>query len=192
MLLIIDNYDSFTYNLYQYFLELNIEVLVRKNDSIDIDEIRLMSPSHIVISPGPCSPEKTGISKKVIQNFSGKIPILGVCIGHQAIGQVFGASVVKAKKPIHGKSSKIYHQGIGILKGVSRPFVAARYHSLVIEISSLPNILEITSWTIDKNGNIEEIMGIRHKRFLVEGVQYHPESILTEDGHKILKNFINY
>ncbi|ARC54681.1 anthranilate synthase [Candidatus Riesia sp. GBBU] len=191
MILIIDNYDSFTYNLYQYFCELGKKVIVKRNDKISLKEIGYISPSHIVISPGPGSPNSTGISSNVVSFFSKKIPILGICIGHQVIGQVFGASVIKAKIPFHGKASLIYHKDVGIMKNVSSPIKGARYHSLIIDAKSIPSVLEVTCWTI-KKGKFDEIMGIRHKKLPIEGLQFHPESILTESGHKLLKNFLEY
>jgi anthranilate synthase component 2 len=185
MLLVIDNYDSFTYNLVQYFLELDEEVRVFRNDEITIDEIGRLKPSTIVISPGPCTPNEAGISVPTIQEFAGKIPILGVCLGHQAIGQAFGGKIIRAKKVMHGKTSMIRHDGKTIFKDLPNPFEATRYHSLVIEKESLPDCLEVTAWTDDS-----EIMGVRHKTLKVEGVQFHPESILTKEGKELLSNFI--
>ncbi len=186
MLLMIDNYDSFTYNLVQYFGELGEEVMVFRNDEITPDEISRLKPARIVISPGPCSPSKAGISVPLIGSHCGQTPILGVCLGHQSIGQAFGGKIVHAKQPMHGKTSPIFHKGAGMFRGLPNPFTATRYHSLVIERESLPDCLEITAWTEDG-----EIMGVRHKTLPVEGLQFHPESILTEHGHKLLKNFLN-
>lgn len=193
MILIIDNYDSFTYNLVQYLGEIGLKgdniadrLEVYRNDKITIDEIYKLSPDAILISPGPCTPLKSGISNEVIREFAGKIPIIGVCLGHQCIGYVFGGNIVRAKKLMHGKTSLIYHDGKKIFQNIENPFVATRYHSLVIERSTLPDCLEITAWTEEG-----EIMGVRHKEYEIEGVQFHPESILTKVGKKILKNFIN-
>jgi anthranilate synthase component II len=185
MLLMIDNYDSFTYNLVQYFGELGQEVVVHRNDEIDLAGVAKLAPTHIVVSPGPCTPNEAGISVPLIMEFAGKIPILGVCLGHQSIGQAFGGKIVHAKQLMHGKTSQIYHQDAGVFKGLPNPFRATRYHSLVIERESLPDCLEITAWTED-----DEIMGVRHKTLAVEGVQFHPESILTEYGHEMLANFL--
>jgi anthranilate synthase component 2 len=190
MLLMIDNYDSFTYNLVQYFGELGAEVEVFRNDKITIDQIIDLDPDQIVISPGPCTPNEAGISVPAIQHFAGKKPILGVCLGHQSIGQAFGGKIVHAREIMHGKTSMIYHKGVGIFRGIENPFEATRYHSLVIEKESLPACLEITAWTEDENGKLDEIMGVRHKEYAVEGMQFHPESILTEHGHDLLKNFL--
>jgi len=186
MLLMIDNYDSFTYNLVQYFGELGEDVVVYRNDEITIKEIEQLKPHIIVISPGPCSPKEAGISVEVIKHFSGKIPILGVCLGHQSIGYAFGAEIVRAKCLMHGKTSLIFHDGKTIFKHIENPFEATRYHSLAIKKESLANDFIISAWTVDG-----EIMGIRHKKFLLEGIQFHPESILTKEGKRILKNFIN-
>jgi anthranilate synthase component 2 len=185
MLLMIDNYDSFTYNLVQYFGELGQEVVVYRNDEIDLDRVAALAPTHIVVSPGPCTPNEAGISVPLIQRFAGKVPILGVCLGHQSIGQAFGGKIVHAKQLMHGKTSQIHHRGVGVFRGLPNPFRATRYHSLVIERESLPDCLEITAWTED-----DEIMGVRHKTLAVEGVQFHPESILTEYGHEMLANFL--
>ena len=185
MLLMIDNYDSFTYNLVQYFGELGEDVHVYRNDQITVDEITGLSPDRIVISPGPCTPNEAGISIDTIKAFTGKLPILGVCLGHQSIGQAFGGKIVHAKELMHGKTSMIYHNDVGVFKGLSNPFEATRYHSLVVQRESLPECLEVTAWTDD-----DEIMGLRHKEYAVEGVQFHPESILTEHGHALLKNFL--
>lgn len=185
MLLMIDNYDSFTFNLVQYFGELDEDVLVKRNDEISIAEITKLSPHKIVISPGPCSPNEAGISLAAIQAFAGKIPLLGVCLGHQAIGQAFGGKVVHAKSLMHGKTSQITHANRGVFVGLPSPYRATRYHSLVIDRDTCPPELEITAWTDDG-----EIMGVRHKTLAVEGVQFHPESIMTEHGHQLLKNFL--
>ena len=191
MLLMIDNYDSFTYNLVQYFGELEQDVKVFRNDKITIDHIKDLSPSHIVISPGPCTPNEAGISIDVINNFKKEIPILGVCLGHQSIGQAFGGKIVHAKNIMHGKTSNIYHTGTDVFKGFENPFTATRYHSLVIEKDTLPDCFEITAWTKNKDGGVSEIMGIKHKDFLISGVQFHPESILTAYGHELLGNFLS-
>ncbi|MGD8572265.1 MAG: aminodeoxychorismate/anthranilate synthase component II [Gammaproteobacteria bacterium] len=190
MLLMIDNYDSFTYNLVQYFGELQADVQVFRNDKIAIAEIEKLKPSHLVISPGPCTPNEAGISLEAIKHFAGKVPILGVCLGHQSIGQAFGGKIVHANAIMHGKTSMIYHKGEGVFKGIDSPFEATRYHSLVIDKNSVPDCLAITAWTEDANGKLDEIMGVRHKELEVEGVQFHPESILTEHGHTLLKNFL--
>ncbi|MBL3529383.1 MAG: aminodeoxychorismate/anthranilate synthase component II [gamma proteobacterium endosymbiont of Lamellibrachia anaximandri] len=189
MLLMIDNYDSFTYNLVQYLGELGADVWVRRNDEISIDEIEALMPDHIVISPGPCTPAEAGISVEAIKTFAGRIPLLGVCLGHQSIGQAFGGRIVHAREVMHGKTSPIHHADSGVFSGLENPFEATRYHSLVIERSTLPDCLEITAWT-EKAGELDEIMGVRHKRLDVQGVQFHPESILTQHGHDMLRNFI--
>jgi len=191
MLLMIDNYDSFTYNLVQYFGELGQDIQVFRNDQISIEEIEAKSPTHLVVSPGPCTPNEAGISIAAIEHFKGKIPILGVCLGHQSIGQAFGGKVVHAGQVMHGKTSLVYHKGAGVFAGLSNPFEATRYHSLVIEKTSVPDCLEVTAWTQTKAGDIEEIMGVRHKELAIEGVQFHPESILTQHGHDMLRNFLN-
>ncbi len=185
MLLMIDNYDSFTYNLVQYFGELGEEVTVFRNDEIDLAGVAAQKPDHIVISPGPCTPTEAGVSVPVIKEFAGKVPLLGVCLGHQSIGQAFGGKIIHAKQVMHGKTSLIHHADKGVFRGLPNPFQATRYHSLVIERESIPDCLEITAWTEDG-----EIMGVRHKTLAVEGVQFHPESILTEHGHKMLENFL--
>jgi anthranilate synthase component 2 len=190
MLLMIDNYDSFTYNLVQYFGELGAEIRVFRNDEITLKQIEELAPSHIVISPGPCTPTEAGISIEAIKHFGGKIPLLGVCLGHQGIGEAFGGKVVRAKRVMHGKISRIHHRGQGVFTGLPNPFNATRYHSLVIEQASLPECLEVTAWTENADGSIEEIMGVRHKTLAIEGVQFHPESILTEHGHQLLQNFL--
>jgi anthranilate synthase component 2 len=186
MLLMIDNYDSFTYNLVQYLAEIGQEVKVVRNDKISIEEINKLNPQYIVISPGPCTPNEAGISLELIEAFKGKIPILGVCLGHQSIGQAFGGSIIHAQTIMHGKTSKIFHNNKGVFSGIKDPFVATRYHSLVIEKQTLPNCFDITAWTDDN-----EIMGIKHKELAIEGVQFHPESILSEHGHDLLKNFLD-
>ncbi len=190
MLLMIDNYDSFTYNLVQYLGELGADVEVHRNDEITLDEMIARQPEKLMISPGPCTPDEAGISMEAIKTFAGKIPILGVCLGHQSIGQVFGGKIVHAKEIMHGKTSLIYHKGEHVFTGLSNPYTATRYHSLVIEKESLPDCLEITAWTQTENGEMDEIMGVRHKTMNVEGVQFHPESILTEHGHDLLNNFL--
>ena len=188
MLLMIDNYDSFTYNLVQYFSELGQEVIVKRNDKISLKEITNLNPEFLVLSPGPCTPNEAGLSLDIVNNFKGKIPILGVCLGHQTIGQAFGGKITHAKTIMHGKTSDIHHINKGVFKGLSNPFTATRYHSLVIDRESLPDCFEITAWTDD-----EEIMGICHKELFIEGVQFHPESILSEHGHDLLRNFVkNY
>jgi len=190
MLVMIDNYDSFTYNLVQYFGELGEEVRVFRNDETTIDEIRDLKPSRIVLSPGPCTPNEAGISMAVIEAFAGVVPILGVCLGHQALGQVFGGKIVHAGEIMHGKTSMIHHSEVGVFSGLENPFEATRYHSLVIEKESIPDCLEITAWSETENGEFDEIMGVRHKNYPVQGVQFHPESILTQHGHQLLKNFL--
>ena len=191
MLLMIDNYDSFTYNLVQYFGELGVDIRVFRNDEITLGEISAMKPDQIVLSPGPCTPAEAGISVASITEFAGKIPILGVCLGHQSIGEAFGGKIIRAKRVMHGKISPIHHKGKGVFKDLPSPFNATRYHSLVIEQDSLPDCLEVTAWTQNPDGSIEEIMGVRHKTLAVEGVQFHPESILSEHGHQMLKNFLD-
>ena len=190
MLLMIDNYDSFTYNLVQYFGELGAEVRVVRNDAIDVPGIEKLAPSHIVISPGPCTPNEAGVSLAVFEKLTGRIPILGVCLGHQSLGQAFGGKVVRARQIMHGKTSMIRHNGVGVFAGLNDPFEATRYHSLVVEKDSLPEQLEVTAWTEDAEGKLDEIMGLRHKTWRAEGVQFHPESILTQQGHDLLKNFL--
>jgi len=191
MMLMIDNYDSFTYNLVQYLGELGADVQVHRNDQISLDEIKKLNPQCIMISPGPCTPNEAGVSMQAIEKFAGKLPMLGVCLGHQSIGQVFGGKIVHAKKIMHGKTSQIFHNNTGVFKNLKSPYVATRYHSLVIEKESLPDCLEITAWTENADGSMDEIMGVRHKEYDIEGVQFHPESILTEHGHDLLKNFLN-
>jgi len=190
MLLMIDNYDSFTYNLVQYFGELGEDVRVYRNDQISLDGIETLAPDYIVISPGPCTPNEAGISIDVIHHFRGRIPILGVCLGHQSIGQAFGGRVVHANRIMHGKTSEIHHNNTDVFRGIDSPFTATRYHSLVIEKETLPDCLAITGWTENPDGEMDEIMGVRHKRYPVSGVQFHPESILTAYGHELLKNFL--
>ena len=191
MMIMIDNYDSFTYNLVQYLGELGADVEVHRNDQITVDEIEKLKPERIMISPGPCTPNEAGVSMQTIEHFAGKLPILGVCLGHQSIGQVFGGKIIHAKKIMHGKTSMIFHNDKGVFKGLKNPYEATRYHSLVIEKESLPDCLEITAWTENADGSIDEIMGVKHKELAIEGVQFHPESILTEHGHDLLRNFIN-
>ena len=189
-LVMIDNYDSFTYNLVQYFGELGGDVTVVRNDEMTLEDIAAMQPDKLVISPGPCTPKEAGISVEAILHFAGKLPILGVCLGHQSIGYAFGGKIIHAKEIMHGKTSAVYHHDEGVFKGLSNPFTATRYHSLVIDQDSLPDCLQVTAWTQDKQGNRDEIMGVRHKTLDVEGVQFHPESILTDHGHDLLKNFL--
>jgi len=191
MLLMIDNYDSFTYNLVQYLDELKADVEVHRNDKITIEQISERNPKQIVISPGPCDPKQAGVSIDTIKHFAGKIPILGVCLGHQSIGEAFGGKIVHAKKIMHGKTSMMYHKDTGVFSDLNMPFEATRYHSLVIEKDSLPECFEVTSWTQTESGEVDEIMGIRHKQFNIQGIQFHPESILTEHGHQMLQNFLD-
>ncbi|MCX2979196.1 anthranilate synthase component II [Candidatus Marimicrobium litorale] len=190
MLLMIDNYDSFTYNVVQYLGELGAEVVVVRNDEIAVTDIAAMDPEKIVISPGPCTPNEAGISMEVIREYAGKVPLLGICLGHQSLGQVFGGEVVRARQVMHGKTSPIYHRSEGVFAGLSQPFEATRYHSLVVERDSLPDCLEVTAWTQNEAGEVDEIMGLRHRELAVEGVQFHPESILTAHGHDLLRNFL--
>ena len=191
MLLMIDNYDSFTYNIVQYFGELNQEVKVVRNDAVTLDDIERWQPKYLVIGPGPCSPSEAGISIPAIQYFAGKIPLLGVCLGHQAIGQAFGGDIIRAKKVMHGRLSDMYHSDTGIFSNLPSPFAATRYHSLVIDQATVPDCLEVTCWTNEADGSMEEIMGVKHKTLPIEGVQFHPESILSEHGHQIFKNFLD-
>lgn len=191
MLLMIDNYDSFTYNIVQYLGELKVDVKVFRNDEISIAEIEKLAPERLVISPGPCTPNEAGISVAVLQHFAGKMPILGICLGHQSIGQVFGGKVVRARQVMHGKTSPIHHNSEGVFAGLAQPFEATRYHSLVVERESLPDCLEVTAWTEHEDGSFDEIMGLRHREFAIEGVQFHPESILSAHGHELLQNFLN-
>ena len=190
MLLMIDNYDSFTFNLVQYFGELGEDVRVVRNDELDVAGIAALAPARIVLSPGPCTPNEAGVSLDVLRELAGSVPIFGVCLGHQAIGQAFGGKVVRAQRIMHGKTSMIHHGGQGVFRGLPDPFEATRYHSLVVEKDSLPDCLEVTAWTVDEDGRLDEIMGLRHRGFDVEGVQFHPESILTQHGHDLLRNFI--
>ena len=192
MLLMIDNYDSFTYNIVQYLSELGADVVVHRNDEIGLDEIERLEPQFIVISPGPCTPREAGISMDVVRRFGGRIPLLGVCLGHQCIGAVFGGDVVRARQVMHGKTSMIHHAGAGVFEGLPMPFEATRYHSLIVARDTLPGDLEMTAWTQHEDGTIDEIMGLRHRALAIEGVQFHPESILTEEGKKLLKNFLDY
>lgn len=189
MLLMIDNYDSFTYNLYQYFCELGAEVLVRRNDELSLQDIEQLAPSHLVISPGPCTPDQAGISVSAIAHFSTRLPILGVCLGHQAMAQAFGANIVRARQVMHGKTSQIEHRGTGVFNGLAQPLTVTRYHSLVIEPASLPDCFEVTAWT-QTPGQDDEIMGIAHRSLALHGVQFHPESILSQQGHQLLDNFL--
>ena len=188
--LMIDNYDSFTYNLVQYLQELGAEVLVHRNDQITIEDIEALNPDRLMVSPGPCTPNEAGVSIAAIKHFAGKLPILGVCLGHQSIGQAFGGKVVRARQVMHGKTSPIHHSGVGIFRDLPSPYIATRYQSLVVEKDSLPDCLEITAWTQNADGSMDEIMGMRHKTLPIEGVQYHPESILSEHGHALLENFL--
>jgi anthranilate synthase component II len=190
MLLMIDNYDSFTYNLVQYLGELGAEVKVVRNDEIGVSDIEAMKPDRIVISPGPCTPNEAGISVETIKTYAGRIPILGVCLGHQSIGQAFGGHIIHAREVMHGKTSPIHHSDQGVFQGLDNPFQATRYHSLVIDKSCLPECLEVIAWTQQEDGSLDEIMGVRHKELQVQGVQFHPESILTRHGHDLLRNFI--
>ncbi|RYM67867.1 aminodeoxychorismate synthase component II [Serratia liquefaciens] len=189
MLLLIDNYDSFTYNLYQYFCELGAEVLVKRNDELQLADIERLAPQRLVISPGPCTPNEAGISLAAIQHFTGKLPILGVCLGHQALGQAFGAKVVRAREVMHGKTSAIRHLDSGVFRGLNNPLTVTRYHSLVLEAATLPDCFEVTAWS-ERDGVRDEIMGIRHRQLALEGVQFHPESIISEQGHQLLDNFL--
>lgn len=191
MLLMIDNYDSFTYNVVQYLGELGADVAVHRNDTITVDEIEAMAPERIVISPGPCSPDEAGISLEVVRRFAGRLPILGVCLGHQCIGQVFGGKVIRAGQVMHGKTSLIHHRGEGVFTDLANPFEATRYHSLVVDKDHWPeDELEITAWTENEDGSLEEVMGLRHRSLAIEGVQFHPESIMTRHGHDLLQNFL--
>ena len=190
MLLMIDNYDSFTFNVVQYLAELGADVHVVRNDELTIEQIKALQPERIVISPGPCTPNEAGVSLEVIKTFAGLIPMLGICLGHQSICQAFGGDVVRAKAVMHGKTSPIHHTGMGVFADLPSPFTATRYHSLVVDQPTLPSCLEITAWTQTDQGEVDEIMGFRHKQFAIEGVQFHPESILTEHGHDLLNNFL--
>lgn len=190
MLLMIDNYDSFTWNVVQYLGELGAEVEVRRNDELSVEDIEAMAPEKIVISPGPCTPNEAGISMATIERFAGRIPLLGICLGHQSLGQVFGGDVVRARQVMHGKTSAIHHRNEGVFQGLEQPLIATRYHSLVVDWKTLPDCLEVTAWTCNEQGEPDEIMGLRHKTLDVEGVQFHPESILTHQGHELLNNFL--
>lgn len=190
MLLMLDNYDSFTYNLVQYLGELGAEVKVVRNDELPIEALEDLAPERIVVSPGPCTPNEAGISLATLERFAGKLPVLGVCLGHQSLGQAFGGEVVRAREPMHGKTSPVYHNGEGVFAGLPNPFTVTRYHSLVVKRETLPDCLEITAWTQHPDGSLDEIMGLRHREFMIEGVQFHPESILTEHGHDLLANFL--
>ena len=190
MIVMIDNYDSFTYNLVQYLGELGAEVQVFRNDQIGVDQVAALKPERIVLSPGPCTPNEAGICLELIERLKGRFPILGVCLGHQAIGQAFGGKVVRARQVMHGKTSPIHHQAQGVFSGLPSPFTATRYHSLIVERAGLPAEFEVTAWTQHEDGSVDEIMGLRHRTLPVEGVQFHPESILTEHGHAMLKNFL--
>jgi len=190
MLLMIDNYDSFTYNLVQYFGELGAQVEVHRNDQITLAQIEALRPERIVVSPGPCTPNEAGVSLAVIEHFAGKLPLLGVCLGHQSIGQAFGAKVVHAKTIMHGKTSMVHHHNVGVFKGLKNPLEATRYHSLVLAADSLPDCLEVTAWSEDEHGELDAIMGVRHKTLAIDGLQFHADSILTECGHEMLKNFL--
>ncbi|MFK8043021.1 anthranilate synthase component II [Congregibacter sp.] len=190
MLLMIDNYDSFTYNVVQYLAELGADVQVFRNDEISVEEIAALAPERIVISPGPCTPNEAGISMETIREFAGSLPILGICLGHQSLGQVYGGEVVRARQVMHGKTSQIHHDGSGVFAGIPSPFVATRYHSLVVDRDSLPGDFDVTAWTVDETGEVDEIMGLRHRATGAESVQFHPESVLSEHGHALLKNFM--
>ena len=190
MILMIDNYDSFTYNLVQYLGELGEDVRVVRNDELSVEQIRKLAPERIVISPGPGTPDQAGVTLEMIEKLGAQIPILGVCLGHQSIGQVFGGKVVRAREIMHGKTSMIHHTGKGVFAGLPSPFEATRYHSLIVEKTSIPPVLEVTAWTRNADGGIDEVMGFRHKALPIEGVQFHPESILTQHGHDMLRNFI--
>ncbi|WP_259759005.1 aminodeoxychorismate/anthranilate synthase component II [Pseudomonas sp. GCEP-101] len=190
MLLMIDNYDSFTYNLVQYFAELKADIHVIRNDELSVEEIAALNPERIVLSPGPCTPNEAGVSLEVIERFAGKLPLLGVCLGHQSIGQAFGGDVVRARQVMHGKVSPVFHKDLGVFAGLNNPLTQTRYHSLVVKRETLPDCLEITAWTALEDGSVDEIMGLRHKTLNVEGVQFHPESILSEQGHEMLANFL--
>ncbi len=191
MILVLDNYDSFTYNLVQYLGELGAEVWVERNNQITLDEIERRQPERIVLSPGPCRPEKAGISLELVRRFAGQLPIIGVCLGHQSICQAFGGKIVRAQHIMHGKTSLIHHDGKGLFEGFANPYQAVRYHSLSIQKETLPDCFEVTAWTLNANGTVEEIMGIRHREYPLVGVQFHPESILTENGHKLLDHFLH-
>jgi len=189
-LLMIDNYDSFTFNVVQYLGELGAEVKVVRNDELTVEQIEALQPERIVISPGPCTPNEAGVSVPVLRHFAGKLPILGICLGHQSIGQAFGGEVVRARQVMHGKTSLVFHQQLGVFAGLNNPLTVTRYHSLVVRRESLPDCLEITAWTQHEDSSVDEIMGLRHRQYMIEGVQFHPESILTEQGHELLANFL--
>ena len=190
MLLMIDNYDSFTYNVVQYLGELGADVKVVRNDELTVAEIEALKPERIVVSPGPCTPNEAGVSVPVLKHFAGKLPILGICLGHQSIGQAFGGDVVRARQVMHGKTSPVYHEGLGVFAGLNNPLTVTRYHSLVISRDTLPDCLELTAWTQHDDGSVDEIMGVRHREYMIEGVQFPPESILSEQGHEMLANFL--
>lgn len=190
MLLMLDNYDSFTYNVVQYLGELGAEVKVVRNDELSVAEIEALNPERIVVSPGPCTPNEAGVSLEVIRHFAGKLPILGVCLGHQSIGQAFGGEVVRARQVMHGKTSPVFHESTGVFAGLNNPLTVTRYHSLVVRRETLPECLEVTAWTCREDRSVDEIMGLRHRTLNVEGVQFHPESILTEQGHELFANFL--
>ena len=190
MLLMIDNYDSFTYNVVQYLGELGADVKVVRNDELTVAEVEALKPERIVVSPGPCTPSEAGISIEAIEDFGGKLPILGVCLGHQSIGQAFGGDVVRARQVMHGKTSAVYHNNTGVFEGLNNPLTVTRYHSLVVKLETLPDCLEVTAWTQHADGSVDEIMGLRHKTLNIEGVQFHPESILSEQGHELFANFL--
>ncbi|WP_313089424.1 aminodeoxychorismate/anthranilate synthase component II [Pseudomonas sp.] len=190
MLLMLDNYDSFTYNVVQYLGELGADVHVVRNDELSVAEIEALAPERIVVSPGPCTPNEAGVSLELIRHFAGKLPILGVCLGHQSIGQAFGGDVVRARQVMHGKTSPVFHRDLGVFAGLNNPLTVTRYHSLVVKRETLPDSLEVTAWTQHEDGSLDEIMGLRHRTLNVEGVQFHPESILTEQGHELLANFL--
>jgi len=190
MLLMIDNYDSFTYNVVQYLGELGADVKVIRNDELSVAEIAALQPERIVVSPGPCTPNEAGVSLAVIQHFAGQLPILGVCLGHQSIGQAFGGDVVRARQVMHGKTSPVFHENSGVFAGLNNPLTVTRYHSLVVKRETLPDVLQVTAWTQFEDGAVDEIMGLRHKTLNIEGVQFHPESILTEQGHELFANFL--
>ncbi len=190
MLLMIDNYDSFTYNVVQYLGELGADVKVVRNDELSVADVEALKPERIVVSPGPCTPSEAGISIEAIEDFGGKLPILGVCLGHQSIGQAFGGDVVRARQVMHGKTSAVYHNNTGVFEGLKNPLTVTRYHSLVVKLDTLPDCLEVTAWTQHEDGSVDEIMGLRHKTLNIEGVQFHPESILSEQGHELFANFL--
>lgn len=190
MLLMIDNYDSFTYNVVQYLGELGAEVKVIRNDELSVAEIEALQPERIVVSPGPCTPNEAGVSVAVLRHFAGKLPILGICLGHQAIGQAFGGEVIRARQVMHGKVSPVFHENQGVFAGLNNPLTVTRYHSLVVRREPLPDCLEMTAWTQLDDGSVDEIMGLRHREYMIEGVQFHPESILTDQGHELLDNFL--